>query len=532
MPDVNDITKQAKQFWSSRTKQQKMLLAAGAAASVLLVAVFAGMLGSPDYKPLYSGLEAADVQTLSAQLDAQSIPHQTSADGKSISVPADKLDAARMQTASQGTPHSGRMGFELFDKMSWGQTEFDEKVTYQRALEGELERTIETLKDVKSARVHLVMPTDSIYEDQQRSAKGSVIVKLNRDNLSKEAVQAIARLVSGAVDGLKSEDVAIIDGDSEKSLNVSHDGPMSGEGLEESLTQRLMSTLEPVVGAGNIRASVNVDYDQGSSEESQEKYDPAVSVLLSDQKSEDQAGGGATTGGVPGVASNVPSPKRAKSATAAAAQGSSQLSTTENARYGVNRVVTHTVTPAGQLQKVSAAILVDDAVVKSVVGGKVTFARHARSQATLDQIQQLAEAVIGFDAKRGDTISVQDMSFATDDDAANAAAPGLAERVQKAVSDYSSLLRPMSLLVLFLMAYLFVLRPIQKRALAPGAVQVADQPVLSAPATGEQLSLGVMAPEGAALRAGQLKEQTVEMIKQNPTNTTRVVQAWLREETL
>jgi flagellar M-ring protein FliF len=531
MAGFNDITKQSKQFWTSRSKQQKLLLGAGAAASVLLVAVFAGMLGSPDYKPLYSGLEAADVQTLSAQLDAQSIPHQTSADGKSISVPADKLDVARMQTASAGSPHSGRMGFELFDKMSWGQTEFDEKVTYQRAIEGELERTIETLSDVKSARVHLVMPTDSIYEDQQRSAKGSVILKLNRDGISKDAVQAIARLVAGAVDGLKSGDVAIIDADSDKSLNVSQDGPMGGEGLETSLTQRLMSTLEPIVGAGNIRASVNVDYDQGSSEESQEKYDPAVSALLSEQKSQDQAGGGATTGGVPGVASNVPSPKRAQAASAAGSQSATQLSTTENARYGVNRVVLHRVTPAGQLQRVSAAILVDDAVVKNVVGGKVTFARHPRSQAELNQIQALAEAVIGFDAKRGDTINVQDMSFASDEDLANVPAPALAERVQQAVSEYSSLLRPMSLLALFLMAYLFVLRPIQKQALAKGPAQVAEQPALAAPASVEQLALGVKETVESTRRAGELKEQTIEMIKQKPTDTARAVQAWLREET-
>ncbi len=533
MAGFNDITKQAQQFWVSRSKQQKMLLGAGAAASVLLVAVFAGLLGSPDYKPLYSGLEAADVQTLSAQLDAQSIPHQTSADGKSISVPADKLDVARMQTASQGTTHSGRMGFELFDKMSWGQTEFDEKVTYQRALEGELERTIETLSDVKTVRVHLVMPTDSIYEDQQRAAKGSVILKLNRDRISKDAVQAIARLVSGAVDGLKAEDVAVIDADSDKSLNVSHDGPMSGEGLETSLTQRLMSTLEPIVGVGNIRASVNVDYDQGSSEESQEKYDPAVSALLSDQKSEDQAGGAGTTGGVPGVASNVPSPKRAQAAAVAAPQSATQRSTTENARYGVNRVVLHTVTPAGQLQRVSAAILVDDAVVKSVAGGKVTFARRARSQAELNQIQQLAEAVIGFDAKRGDTISVQDMAFASDAEADSVAAPGLAEKVQKTVSDYSSLLRPVSLLALFLLAYVFVLRPIQKKALGPGvAVRAVLQHDLVQPATPELLALAPTETADSTRRAGLLKEQTIEMIKQKPADTTRAVQAWLREETL
>jgi flagellar M-ring protein FliF len=538
MADLNDMTKQAREFWTGRSKQQKMLLAAGAVASALLVAVFAGLLGSPDYKPLYAGLESADVQALSAQLDAQSIPHQTSADGKTISVPADKLDVARMQTASQGSPHSGRMGFELFDKMSWGQTEFDEKVTYQRALEGELERTIGTLSDVKSARVHLVMSTDSIYEEQQRSAKGSVILKLNRDNISKEAVQAIARLVAGAVDGLKPEDVSIVDADSDRSLNVSHDGPMSGEGLEASLTQRLMSTLEPIVGVGNIRASVNVDYDQASSEESQEKYDPSVSALLSDQKSQDQAGGGAAAGGIPGVASNVPSANRAQSAAVAAQPSATQMSTTENARYGVNRVVMHRVMPAGQVQRVSAAILVDDAMVKKVVGGKVTFARQARSQATLNQIQQLAQAVIGFDAKRGDTISVQDMSFATDEDAGSVAAPAFAERVQKTVSEYSALLRPLSLLMLFLLAYLFVLRPIQKQALRPalkagvGVSPSAEQSALGGVASAERLALEEPALVDTSRRAAELKEQTIESIKQNPADTTRALQAWLREENL
>ncbi len=195
------------------------------------------------------------------------------------------------------------------------------------------------------------MPTDSIYEDQQRAAKGSVILKLKGNSISKEAVQAIARLVSGAVDGLKPEDVAIIDADSDKSLNVAHDGPMSGEGLETSLTQRLMSTLEPIVGAGNIRASVNVDYDQGSSEESQEKYDPAVSALLSDQKSEDQAGGGAVTGGVPGVASNVPSPKRAQSA---AVDGAAECDAAFDDRERALRCESRGASPGGAGRAVAA----------------------------------------------------------------------------------------------------------------------------------------------------------------------------------
>ena len=179
----------------------------------------------------------------------------------------------------------------------------------------------------------------------------------------------------------------------------------------------------------------------------------------------------------------------------------------------------------------SAAILVDDAVVKDVVKGKVTFARHARSQATLNQIQQLAEAVIGFDAKRGDTISVQDMSFASDDDTPMPA-PGLAERVQKTVSDYASLLRPMSLLVLFA-AGVFVCLAAGSAA-GPGC-RFGAGPRRGAARAGwaggaEQLALEVKETAESTRRAGQLKEQAIELIMQKPANTARAVQAWLREE--
>jgi flagellar M-ring protein FliF len=323
MAGFNDATEQARQFWASRNPGQKGLLLAGTAATVVLLTLFVRLIGAPDYKPLYTGLEAADAQTLTAQLDAQGIAHEASADGKTISVPADKLDAARLQTASQGAPHSGRMGFELFDKMSWGQTEFDEKVTYQRALEGELERTIQTLDDVESARVHLVMPSDSVFADQDHSAKASVILKLRHGSLSKDAVTAISRLVSGAVDELKPENVSIVDADSDRSLGQKSDTQGDGEVAESTLTARLISTLEPVVGVDKIRASVNVDYDQGTTEESQEKYDPTVSAVLSEQKTQDQSTTGnraAATqgasglpanapgaGGVPGTTSNVPS---------------------------------------------------------------------------------------------------------------------------------------------------------------------------------------------------------------------------------
>jgi len=526
MAGFSDATEQVKQFWESRNAGQKGFLLAGAGATVLLLALFVRLIGTPDYKPLYTGLEDSDAQTLTAQLDAQGIPHEASADGKTISVPADKLDAARLQTAAAGAPHSGRMGFELFDKMSWGQTEFDEKVTYQRALEGELERTIQTLSDVESARVHIVMPTDSVFADNQRGAKASVILKLRHDSLSKDAVLAISRLVSGAVDQLKPEDVSIVDADSDRSLGLGHDGEADGEATGTTLAARLVSTLEPVVGVDKIRASVNVDYDQGSTDEMQQKYDPTVSAVLSEQKTLDQVGaGGPAAGGVPGIASNVPANS---GKTNSPNQSPGQSSTTESAEYGVNKVETHTVVPAGRIQRITAAIVVDDAVVRNTAGGKVSYARQKRSQDELDRIQQLAEGVIGFDAKRGDTISVQDMSFDTPVTAADLPAPNLMERTQKAMTDYSSLLRPLSLLGLFLLAYMFVLRPVQKKALAP--VQMSAQPVLASAPKVERLGIGSGEMFGDTQRATQLKEQTIEMIKQKPVNTARAVQAWLRVE--
>jgi len=543
MPGSSNVVEQVKQFWGSRTGLQKSLLLGGAGATALMLTLFVRLIASPDYKPLYKDLDPADAQALATQLDSQNIPHQISADGKEVSVPADKLDAARMMTATQGQPHSGRMGFELFDKMSWGQTEFDEKVAYQRALEGELERTIGTLADVEQARVHLVMPTDSVFLDRQRSAKAAVILRLKRNGLSKDAVVAISRLVSGAVDELKPEDVSIIDADSERSLGLAHDGPGGDQDEEARLTNRLINTLEPVVGTNAIRASVNVDFDEASTDENDEKYDPAVSALLTMQRTEDSASGNTVPSGVPGAASNIPAAKPAKPAgqasqqnnapaaqTSTATSGPSQSSKTESAQYGVNKSIIHTITPAGGIRRISAALLVDDTIVRTTDNkGKVKVTRQKRSQDELNRIQELAEAAIGFDAKRGDTISVQNLSFDSGSADGDLPAPNLVSEVQKTVSDYSSLLRPLSLLGLFLLAYFLVIRPVQKQALRQGELTAGMQPALAA-ANVQGLSAEPTEAIDMGRRAAQLKAQSSELAKQNPVDTARAMQAWMREE--
>src|SRR5580704_1665737 len=274
----NKVVEQLKQAWQRMNPRQRMIVAGGTLAAVVGLVVLTVMMSSTDYKPLMTGLEPEDAQAISQQLAAKKIDFKMAPDGKGIDVASNQLDEARMEVASQGTTHSGRMGFELFD----------EKVNYQRALEGELERTIGTLNNVRSARVHLVMPRDSVFLDRSQPAKASVALRLKRGGVSQDQTDAIARLVSGAVENLAPADVAIIDADTNELLNR-HSSTMEGRELEGEFSRRLMATLGPVVGADNLRASVNVEYDLTSLEETEDKYDPNVSALLTTQKSMEQA---------------------------------------------------------------------------------------------------------------------------------------------------------------------------------------------------------------------------------------------------
>ncbi len=187
-------------------------------------------------------------------------------------------------TAAKGLK-SGRLGFEIFDKPNWVGSEFDEQVNYQRALEGELEHTVGTLSDVQSARVHLVLPHDSLFREAERPAKASVVLKLRHRTLADGEPEAIRNLVASAVDGLTPERVVLVDAAGHLPL-----GPKTADALrlsaEQALEEKLIATLEPVTGAGNVRASVTLDYDPAATEETKESYDPDQTVTLSMQRTE------------------------------------------------------------------------------------------------------------------------------------------------------------------------------------------------------------------------------------------------------
>jgi flagellar M-ring protein FliF len=539
-----EALERVKLFWASRSSQQRAYLVVGLAVAVAAAAFFAKTLVNPPYKPLMTSLEPADAQAVGEELAAKKIPYRISQDGTSIDVPEDQVDAARLEVAAHGTPHSGRIGFEIFDKVSWGQTEFDEKVNYQRALEGELERTIETIGGVKSARVHLVMATDSVFMDRERGAKASVTLRLKRGSLSREEIQQISRLVAGAVDELKPSDVVIVDADSNKTLESGGASSDANNGLDEELTRRLISTLAPVVGSDRLRATVNVEYETGSSEESQDKYDPAVSVTLNMQRSEESMGPGAGVGGVPGTSSNVaaakpvpppaagtpPPPATGTPPTAAAAvvvKDAGSSSKTESATYGVNKITRHVLEPAGGIRRLTAAVLLDDAIDHKLEKGKTVETRRKRSPDELKLISDIAQAAIGFNSARGDVISVQNLSF-DHVMAAEIPPPTFVDKARKAVNDYSSVIRFAGLFVLFVLIYMLMVRPIQQRALAPpDPMQIAARAQASA-----DPEAAAIAETAASLaqRSAVLKKQLADFVKAEPESSTNAVRVWLREE--
>jgi flagellar M-ring protein FliF len=558
----DDLSHRLGEFAKGLSFRQRIWLLAGAALVAGTVWGFVAVLGQPKFVTLYSGLRPEEAQALGGRLAAKNIPRQISPDGGSLLVPEDKLDAARLETAAAGLPRSARLGFELFDTPNWAGSDFTEKVNYQRALEGELERTLATLTEVEAVRVHLVLPQESLFTEQEHEAKAAVILKTRSGRLSEQAQQAIPQLVASAVDRLRPENVTVVDADSNMPLLHGRDGA-GGRAYapDEELAKTLVHTLEPVVGADHVRASVHVEYDLGTSEETQETYDPKTPTALTTEHSEESSTGGAPAG-VPGTASNVPAasaaagaptPPPAPGAGATAAAGApaataayglaseQSMSKSDSTTYAISKSLHRTLEPAGRVRRIAAAVLVDDAVDVADVGGKRTTTRRKRTADEMKQIEQLASAAIGVDTQRGDVLAVENISF-QELPLEIPLPPTKSEHWRRLLEPWAWMLRYVGLAALFLVVYFLILRPVKKQALTafrelPGKIAGRGSPQsLSAggPASlrdRDRNDLDRNAPElSDEPRATQLKRMITDKVKAEPAAASRLVESWVREE--
>ncbi len=573
---------QIQEFLRGLSLQQKALIAGGAVAVGLILWLFVALL---DHKNviLYSGLKPQDAQSMGSRLAARNIPYEISPDGGSVLVPSDKVDAARLETAAQGLPRNARLGFELFDTPNWAGSDFSEKVNYQRALEGELERTLQTLSEVEAVRVHLVLPRESLFSQQERVSKAAVIVKTRGGTLSREAQQAIPQLVASAVDGLLPENVTVVDADTATSF-LARRGPSGRASFDsdEELAAAAVHAIEPVVGAEHVRASVHVDYDLSSSEDTSEIYDPKASATLVQQHTEELAGGGGPAG-VPGVTSNVPGstaaiaplvapvtaavvppavppvvppvvspvvPGSSAAAVTTAAPGvagnvpggasaissvlsaiDNQSSKSDSSTFAVSKNTRHVLNPAGRVRRITASVLVDDAVDTKQENGKPSSVRRKRTPEEMTAIEKLARAAIGVDDQRGDLLAVENLSFQSVP-VESPAAPGKLDKLRLLFLPWMGALRYVGITLLFLAVYALVLRPVKKQAIAAFKQIPAH---LAKPAAAGAAALNPLAnialPRGSeeANRAGALKKEIGEKIKAEPAAASRLVQTWIHD---
>ena len=570
-----EVVSKAKVKYVAMPARRRNWLTATVVGLLAVVAAMTWYAGRPDWRVLFSGLEGKDVAQVSQELAAAGIPFETTPDGTGVEVPAEMLDKARMEVAAKGMPQTGRLGFELFDKPNWVGSEFDERVNYERALEGELEHTIETLGVVRSARVHLVLPQASLFAAEEKQAKASVVLKLKRaSGLASEQVDSIRNLVAGAVENLSAEQVTLVDADGR--VNLQTKGRSAAEGdVEQAMEAKLIAMLEPLAGAGNVRATVNVSYDEGTEEKTDEVYDPTATAALSTTKSEQSSGGAGTHAqGVPGTASNSPAaaavgavqgsgqaaapgvpPLLEKAAVPVYPQaggGGPQMRKEESGTFAVTRHTSHTEEGPGRVRRVTAAVVVNDREAVDATGKTEHVAWKPRTSEEMRRLEGLAKAAVGFDEKRGDEVVMENVSFSSNVPEVKAAgAAQVLDEAKGLLRAQPGALKLGVTALLGMLLVLFVLKPLtgqvvatlKEPAMLPASVTTEVRSMSAGSETHalagdkraewrEEAKLPEPVRETPQMRermggSAAMYEQVSEHIRREPAQSTRLLEAWI-----
>ncbi|WP_084634111.1 flagellar basal-body MS-ring/collar protein FliF [Maritalea myrionectae] len=527
-------------------------VAAMAVTAVLMIGFFAFLIfrvSTPQMAPVYTGLSFDDSAAITKELRAMGIPFEIKGDGEAISVPRDQITNIRMQLAESGLPSRGQVGYEIFDQQNTlGATSFVQNVNHLRALEGELARTISSLARVKSARVHLVLPERELFRREAKQPSASIALEV-RGALSTGEIRSVQHLIASAVDGLSPNMVSIVDnsgkllaagtqGDEETMLTTAIEERTLA--VETRLRNRLEGLLENVVGAGRARVQVSAELDMNRLTRTSESFDPNGQVVRSAQTRElaNEAQGPANNGQV-SVANELPGATQ----NAGENGGSSEQSSTteETINYEISRVTETEIIEAGALKRLSVAVVVDG-VYESTPEGNATYA--PRSQEEINQIRDLVNSAIGFNADRGDQVEVVNMQFAE--------RPELTfEPSESSIFDFTrdDLFAAVEMAVTLLIALalvFFVMRPLIKRVLEPEdqtPLLMAAAEAAAAEKANAQIeeSSGGMGKKGAAKdewldevqSLGQAQVQAIEkvgtLVEENPKQASMIIRNWLSQ---
>src|SRR5213083_857540 len=403
-------------FFLAQPPARRVAIGAVGLVSMAAVLGLAWWAQRPLYRPLFTNLAERDASAIVEALKSEKVPFQLEDGGRAVLVPAERQYELRLALASRGLPEGGGVGFEIFDKQTLGQTDFLQRLNYQRALQGELGRTIGQLGGVESARVHLALPERSLFVAEDRRPSASVVVKLIQGRtLSAAQIDGIVHLVAASVAGLAADGVTVVDESGRMLTTDRRGGETVGASstalemqasIERQLAERVESMLAAVVGRDKAVARVAATLEVARVERTEETYDPERTALRTQRTTREQPTGARTGGGAPGVQSNLTNDP--------AATTEPKGRRDESQSYEVSKVVSHTVAPAGVVKQLSVAVLIDGTYTGAGAARKFT----PRPAEEVARLKELVKNAVGFSEARGDRIEITSVPFQSEPAAA------------------------------------------------------------------------------------------------------------------
>jgi flagellar M-ring protein FliF len=541
MPEkARAFLKQLTDFWASLPTPKRIALVVVMTGVLMGVMAISVLSSRETYGNLYSELATEDAAAIVEKLKTAQVPYRIEAGGTQILVPEERIPGLRLELAAGGLPHGGSVGFEIFDRSKIGATEFEQQVNLRRALEGELARSVMSIDGVKSARVHLVLPERRLFAAREESASASVVVKLqNAHSFGRREVAAVVHLVAAAVPTLSKDRVSVVStegvtlhrptsdtqgGGDLADLNAEQARVMAGQ-----LESDAQAQLERVLGPGNADVRVNLWLDNAAREKTEELYEPTKTALRSEHKVEEGvANGDAGVAGVPGAKTNLPDAQGegpvAEEKPAGAGAGAVR-SQTRN--WEVQKVVQKTTTPAGDIRRLSVAVLLNGRYNK-----KGVFAAIPPEE--VKSLEETVKRAVGFNPERGDTVTVQATRFARLD-SDDVTSPPNFFTTSKPWLPYAA---AAAALVLVLATLVLVFRT--KKPLAALTTPALVDPLR---VLGELSSGAARAEAAAALPpaerqrlleepevAGEIRAHALDLASKDPATAAVVLKAWLTEQ--
>ncbi len=534
---VRDVVAQFKAFFDGLSLTRRIILFAVIAVVLAGLTSLILVANRETWTPLYSNISNEDAAIVKEKLDKSQIPTLVGPGGRSILVPSNRADEARIALAHEHVSLGGGLGFaDLFVGQSGiGETEFQQQVKFRMALEGELGRLIGKIRDVRSAKVTLALPKKSLFIEQEKKPTASVVVELNPGaSMGRNEVLTIAHLVANSVEGMSKEGVVVVDQSGKLlSRGISDEDASSNfqdhfafrHNVEQSMEEKIVAQLEPVVGIGRVKPSVSADLSFDKIKTNEEIFDPDATVVRSEQTtSENSTGTRSIPVGIPGVASNLPETQAGASEVANVSQ-INKSTQVRNFETSVKRVISEP--SVGRVQRLSVSVLIDGKykpITDPSSGQILTTQWEEWSTDEMKEINRLTKAAVGFNEKRGDTLEVVNIRFnqALEQDVSRQI-----EQTQRNRQFFLDILRYTFLGVLLLAMILFVIRPmVQRLSQKPEDLDL----LMGLPATigeleGEELEIPTEREVGTPPR-----DKIIEIARTDPLATASLVRAWLREK--